>query len=133
MRASDVAELELVHGDFRVLVRRQPGSTGTWSQPQPTLETEEAHLHSVTTPLTGVFYRAASPTARPYVEEGEWVDAETVVGLVETMKIFNEVTADRAGRVVRFKAQTGQLVQAGDPLVLLEPGARTAAAPEPGA
>ncbi len=131
VRASDVAELELVHGDFRLLVRREIGAlspTPPADASKPSVD--ETHLHRIVAPLTGVFYRSASPTARPYVEEGDWVDADTVIGLVETMKIFNEVTADRAGKVVRFASKAGQLVHAGDPLVLIEPGARKAAAPE---
>lgn len=131
VRASDVAELELTHGDFRVRVRRNATAAFT---PAPIASTngqpelaDTAHLHQVVSPLTGVFYRAPSPTARPYVNEEEWVDADTVIGLVETMKIFNEVTADRPGRVVKFHAQPGQLVHAADPLVSLEPGERTSA------
>jgi acetyl-CoA carboxylase biotin carboxyl carrier protein len=66
-----------------------------------------------------------------YVNEGDWVDADAVIGLVETMKIFNEVTADVSGRIVRFAAEAGQLVHAGDALVLIEPGERATAESEP--
>ena len=135
VQASDVAELELARGDFRVRVERLVGAVG----PPPAPADDAAagpdldpHLFRVPAPLTGVFYRAASPTAKPYVSEGEWVDPDTVIGLVETMKIFNEVTADRSGRVVRVLAEGGQLVQAGTPLLAIEPGERTAADAERG-
>jgi acetyl-CoA carboxylase biotin carboxyl carrier protein len=62
--------------------------------------------------------------------EGDWVEVDAVIGLIETMKVFNEVTADRAGRVAAFPVQSGQLVHAGDTLVTLEPADRSAASPE---
>jgi biotin carboxyl carrier protein len=76
-----------------------------------------------------VFYRSPTPAAGAYVNEGDWVDADAVVALVETMKIFNEIKVDVAGRIVRFAAENGQLVHTGDPLVLLEPGERATAEP----
>jgi acetyl-CoA carboxylase biotin carboxyl carrier protein len=121
IRSSDVTELELANGSFSVRVRRTPGAAPALSQES---EQAEAQFHQVVAPFTGVFYRSPTPSARPYVADGEWVDPESVIGLVETMKIFNEVTADVAGRIVRFVAESGQLVHAGDVLVLVEPGER---------
>jgi acetyl-CoA carboxylase biotin carboxyl carrier protein len=130
-----VAEFELLHGDFRLRVRRRIIAGGAPASFQST-ESEKApadsHLHRVLAPLTGIFYRAPSPSAKAFANEGDWVDAETVIGLVETMKIFNEVTAERSGRVVKYLAENGQLVHAGDPLVVLEPGERPATGSEPG-
>src|SRR4029077_7084415 len=91
---------------------------------------DETGLHHVVAPFTGVFYRSPTPSARAYVGEGDWVDADVVIGLVETMKIFNEVTADVSGRVVRYAADNGQLVHAGEALFLIEPGERAAAESE---
>lgn len=134
VRASDVTELQLEHGSFRVRVVRDPASAAV-AATATLLDGSEtgpaSHLHKVLAPFTGVFYRAPTPSARPYLTDGEWVDADGVVGLIETMKIFNEVTADRPGRVASFQAESGQLVHAGDALVLLEPAERSAAAPEP--
>lgn len=127
VQASGVDGFELTHGDFHIRVRRQPGVGA--AQAQVAAPTGVAAYPRVTAPLTGVFYRSASPTSKQYAAEGEWVDADTVVGLIETMKIFNEVTADRAGRIVRFLVEPGQLVQAGDPLLELEPGERSPAGP----
>ena len=128
VRSSDVTELELANGTFSVRVRREPSiATAT----APSVEANDELLHRIVAPFTGVFYRSPAPSARAYVNEGDWVDADAVIGLVETMKIFNEVTADVPGRVVRFEADSGQLVQAGDTLVLIEPGERTTAESEP--
>ena len=91
----------------------------------------DPYEHVVTAPFTGVFYRSPTPAARPYVNEGDWVEAEAVIGLLETMKIFNEVASDIAGRIERFLADSGQLVHAGDGLAAIKPGERATAAPEP--
>ncbi len=126
-RASDVTELEIGNGAFHVRLRREPTApTAVAESAPPIQDINNAGLHRVTAPFTGVFYRSATPTARAYVEVGDWVDANAVIGLVETMKIFNEVTADVAGRITSFQAENGQLVHAGDGLVLIEPGERAA-------
>jgi len=125
--ASDVTEFELTNADFSVRIRRQPDVARLAAL---AAGDSEAHLHRVAAPFTGVFYRSPTPSGRAYVEEGEWVDADAVIGLVETMKIFNEVTADVTGRIIRFAAESGGLVHAGDTLVLIEPGERATAESE---
>jgi acetyl-CoA carboxylase biotin carboxyl carrier protein len=133
VRASDVEELDLEHAGFHIRVVRDLSGTTKAAPAAPSAPRPDpgaASLVRVLAPLTGVFYRAPTPTARPYVSEDDWVDSETVIGLIEAMKIFNEVTADRPGRVVAILAQSGQLVHAGDPLLQLEPAERSAAAPE---
>ena len=126
--ASDLTEFELSSGEFSVRIRRVPRAARGAALAG---EDSDAHLHRVPAPFTGVFYRSPTPSARAYVDEGDWVDAEAVIGLVETMKIFNEVTADVSGRIVRFAAESGGLVHAGDTLVLIEPGERATAESEP--
>lgn len=132
VRSSDLTELALANGDFSVRVRRDPDPALAPDQPPRAGDggQEDAGAHRVVAPFTGVFYRSPTPSARAYVAEGEWVDADAVIGLVETMKIFNEVTADLSGRVLRYAADNGQLVHAGDALVLIEPGERATADPE---
>jgi acetyl-CoA carboxylase biotin carboxyl carrier protein len=131
VRASDVTDLEIGNGNFHVRVRREPAQALVDGGTPTTLDEEDARLHRVVAPFTGVFYRSPTPSARWYVSEGDWVEADAVIGLVETMKIFNEVTADCSGRIVRFQADNGQLVHAGDPLLLIEPSERTTAESEP--
>ncbi len=129
VEASDVTDFELANGDFSVRLRREPAQRT--AQGDRRHEPEDARIHRVAAPFTGIFYRSPTPNARAYVNAGDWVDVDAVIGLVETMKIFNEVTTDVAGRIVRFVAEGGQLVQAGEPLVLIEPGERAAADSEP--
>lgn len=74
-------------------------------------------------PIVGIFYRAPAPDEPPFVEEGDWVEVGQTVGLIEAMKIFNEVVAEVAGRVERIVAQNGRLVHPGDVLLWVNPSA----------
>jgi len=130
VRASDITDLELANGSFSVRVRREAPPATTPVPGEAEMGDAESSLHMVVAPFTGVFYRSPTPSARPYVAEGEWVDPDAIIGLVETMKIFNEVTADVPGRIVKFVADSGQLVHAGEVLASIEPGERATAAPE---
>ena len=73
----------------------------------------------VNSPMTGIFYTSSSPTAAPFVKEGEPVNAGQVVGLIEAMKVFNEIVAPTSGRVTKQLATNGQLVNPGDPLLYI--------------
>jgi len=75
---------------------------------------------AVRSPLIGTFYRAPSPDAPPFVELGDVVEEGQTVCIVEAMKVFNEIKAEWRGRVVAIPAEDGKLVQAGEPLVVLE-------------
>ena len=76
---------------------------------------------SVKAPLTGIFYGAPSPGATPYVAVGDHVAVGQIIGLIEAMKLFNEIKSDLAGRVVRVCADNGALVKAKQPLIEVEP------------
>jgi acetyl-CoA carboxylase biotin carboxyl carrier protein len=75
----------------------------------------------VTAPLTGVWYPAPSPGARPYVNEGDEVAAGQVVGLIEAMKLFNEIKSDVSGTVTRVLVENGTLVKRRQPLLEIDP------------
>jgi biotin carboxyl carrier protein len=70
--------------------------------------------------LPGTFYRRPAPGAPPFANEGDVVAAGAVVGLVEVMKMFNEVQADVGGRIVRFLVESDAPVEAGQPLLVIE-------------
>ena len=80
-----------------------------------------AGMRFVTAPLTGVWYASPSPGARPYVQEGDEIGAGAVVGLIEAMKLFNEIKSDVAGKVVRILVERGTLVKRQQPLVEIDP------------
>lgn len=73
----------------------------------------------IVSPMVGSFYRAKSPDEPPFVEVGERVEIGQIVGLVEAMKTFNEITSEIEGEIVAIPAQTGHLVETGDALVLV--------------
>ena len=77
--------------------------------------------HVVAAPLTGLFYGSPSPGAEPYVREGGQVSVGQVIGLIEAMKLFNEIKSDAAGRVARIHAENGALVKAKQALIEIEP------------
>ena len=72
---------------------------------------------SVKAPLTGIWYGSPSPGTAPYVTVGGEVVAGQVIGLIEAMKLFNEIKSDLSGRVARIHAENGKLVKARQPLI----------------
>ena len=78
-------------------------------------------MRFVSAPLTGVWYPAPSPGARPYVNEGDEIAAGQVVGLIEAMKLFNEIKSDASGRITRILVENGTLVKRKQPLLEVDP------------
>jgi acetyl-CoA carboxylase biotin carboxyl carrier protein len=78
-------------------------------------------MRFVSAPLTGVWYPAPSPGARPYVNEGDEITAGQVVGLIEAMKLFNEIKSDVSGRIARVLVENGTLVKRKQPLLEVDP------------
>lgn len=79
----------------------------------------QAALPTITSPMVGTFYRAPSPGAAPFIEVGDTVKKGQVIGIIEAMKLLNEVEADKDGVVQAFAAENGQPVEYGQPLVIL--------------
>ncbi len=90
--------------------------------PAPVREiTEQPNFIPIEAPMTGMFYRGPSPNEPPYVEEGDLVHEGQTIGLIEAMKVFNEIPSPATGVVRRIVAQNASLVQQGEILMLLEP------------
>lgn len=129
--ASGLQEVELQVGEMRVRLARPaaavPAPAPAPAEPPPAAASvtpfgEPAPgMRFVTAPLTGVWYGAPSPGARPYVTEGSEVGAGAVVGLIEAMKLFNEIKSDVAGRVTRVLIDSGTLVKRQQPLLEIDP------------
>lgn len=77
-------------------------------------------LHEITSPMVGTFYSASSPDATAYVQPGDKVTADSIVCIVEAMKLFNEIEAEVSGEIVEILAKDGQLVEYGQPLFLVK-------------
>jgi acetyl-CoA carboxylase biotin carboxyl carrier protein len=78
---------------------------------------------TIEAPMLGTFYRAEAPGATPFVDIGAEVSPDTVVCLIEVMKMMNSIQAGVAGTIVEVCAENAQLVQYGDPLFRVQPGA----------
>ena len=141
---SDLTELEVESGDTGLVLRKptalapisvasvaagspaiglDPSQVGTDASADPSVgrEAAEASRPSIKAPLTGIFYGSPAPGSAPYVSVGGEVAVGQVIGLIEAMKLFNEIKSDLAGRVVRLVADSGTLVKAKQPLIEVEP------------
>ncbi|HNM46086.1 MAG TPA: acetyl-CoA carboxylase biotin carboxyl carrier protein [Candidatus Sumerlaeota bacterium] len=83
---------------------------------------EDANLTPVTSPMVGTFYRASSPTAKPFAEVGDKVSEDTVLCIIEAMKLMNEIKAETRGTIRKILVQNAQPVEYGQPLFLIDPG-----------
>ena len=140
------AEFEIAREGFRLHVRRdavapelrersssstQPERaelTGVEAQPRtgsapanPSAQaqgaaSEDQDLHMISSPIVGTFYRSPSPNVDPFVKIGSNVEADTVVCIIEAMKLMNEIQAETAGEVVKIYVENGQPVEYGQPL-----------------
>jgi acetyl-CoA carboxylase biotin carboxyl carrier protein len=131
---SGLDELEVESGEIRVrLARPRPVAAAAPAAPSAPVSggasTEKLSpygeptpgMRFVTAPLTGVWYGAPSPGARPYLTEGAEVSAGQVVGLIEAMKLFNEIKSDATGKVNRILVESGTLVKRQQPILEVDP------------
>lgn len=79
-------------------------------------------LKNIMSPMVGTFYAASSPDAKPFVSVGDRVEPDTVVCIVEAMKVFNEIRAELSGTIAEVLVETGQAVEFGQPLFRVNPG-----------
>ncbi len=73
-------------------------------------------LHTITSPIVGTFYRSPSPTAEPFVRAGVAVEPETIVCIIEAMKLMNEIQAETSGVIEKIYVENAQPVEYGQPL-----------------
>lgn len=124
---SDFQELKLEIGDLKLELRR-PGApvSGAFDAPaapppppaQPILS---GTGHPVPAPLLGIFWHAPRPGADPFVTPGTRVSPDTVIGIIEVMKLMNPVTAGLAGVVLGHEAPSGEMVEHGQCLIRVQP------------
>jgi len=149
LRDNGLAELELENEGFRVRLRREseraesshasvphhdpapaqtpapapaaapsgPAHPGTQAT---TAAAQDQDLHIIQSPIVGTFYRSPSPTADAFVKIGSNVEPDTVVCIIEAMKLMNEIQAEMSGEVVKIYVENGQPVEYGQPLFGLQ-------------
>jgi acetyl-CoA carboxylase biotin carboxyl carrier protein len=138
MNEHDLAEIDLRQGDQRIRLRRGPETVTVATAPvmpaspafsgghtaaakESTASVDEANALFIRSPMVGTFYAAANPESPPFVKIGDQVGPETTVCIVEAMKVFNEIPAECAGRIVAMLVQNGDPVEFGQPLFRVEP------------
>jgi acetyl-CoA carboxylase biotin carboxyl carrier protein len=133
----NLAELEVESGGTRIRVVREHAvtSAGPRAQPSTALEAPRTQpavgdnitassLITIEAPMVGTFYRASSPSAPPFVTEGDAVSEGQVLCIIEAMKLMNEIEAKVAGRIAQVLVENGQPVEYGQPLFLVEPAVK---------
>ncbi|MGV3465425.1 MAG: acetyl-CoA carboxylase biotin carboxyl carrier protein [Heyndrickxia sp.] len=83
-------------------------------------QAQDANLHKIVSPMVGTFYQSPSPDKDAYVKVGSQVKNDSIVCIVEAMKLFNEIEAEVEGEIVEILVKDGQLVEYGQPLFLVK-------------
>jgi acetyl-CoA carboxylase biotin carboxyl carrier protein len=128
----NLSEAELEVDDFKIVLRRQrpPVMVGAPAPQQFIEQAVEATPIApvaapvqagtpISSPMMGIYYASSSPSADPYVKEGDTVTAGQVIGLIEAMKVFNEIQSTVSGTVKKIVAEGGDIVNPGDPLMYI--------------
>lgn len=139
LEESGMAEIEIKEGEESVkisrygaspapslmpaqsLVPQQPVSTPTPVATSPVVPAEnQTSGQSIVSPMVGTFYSAPSPTAKPFVTIGQKINQGDTVGIIEAMKIMNQIEADQSGTVTEILIKDGEAVEFGQPLIVIE-------------
>ncbi len=135
MDARRLDELEVEVDNLKVALRRGRGDAGGQAvalapppsapaapQQKPTPAPQAAEgLHVVRSPMVGIFYHAPSPEADPFVQVGDEVKPDTVLCIIEAMKVMNELKAEVEGVIQSIEVENGQTVEYGQPLFVIAP------------
>lgn len=133
MEEHGLAELELAEGEFKVRLKKNTGpefaampamnaAPPVAAGAEPTaVATEDAGLVPIKSPIVGTFYHAPTPEADPFVKEDDRVGKDSVVCIIEAMKIMNEVPAGLSGTIAKILVENGEPVEYGQPLFMVRP------------
>lgn len=134
---SDIAELEICEGEDSIRISRYSAApvVTAMTAPAPVMTAapalssapaaavaveEKITGHIVRSPMVGSFYRAATPTATPFVEVGQSVVQGQTLCIIEAMKILNQIESDKTGVVKKILVENGQPVEYDQPLFIIE-------------
>ena len=129
MSRGGISELDLTTGDVAIRLRGQSATVAAPAvgvpvaapAPQAPFEPAEPQGHVITSPMIGTFYSAPSPGEPPFVKIGDEIEVGQVIGIIEAMKIMNEITSDYSGVLVEALVQNAQPVEYGSPLLRVVP------------
>jgi acetyl-CoA carboxylase biotin carboxyl carrier protein len=142
MKNFDLSEIEIKDGEKEIKIRKgcsvsdvtvqqmSPMAMGGMAMPaqaaaQPGQAAEQApaekdpNLQEFTSPMVGTFYRAPSPESPPFSTEGDKINAESVICIIEAMKVMNEIKSEMSGEIVEILVENGEAVEFGQPLFLI--------------
>ena len=117
LKSEDLTEITVWEGDRRITVRRASSQSPCADSHPPAVE---EGTFTLAAPLVGTFYLRPSPDDPPFVEEGAQVKPGDILGIIEAMKVLNEIKAERAGKLQRILVNEGEPVEYGQPLFLFE-------------
>ncbi|MDA7447912.1 acetyl-CoA carboxylase biotin carboxyl carrier protein [Candidatus Pseudothioglobus singularis] len=139
LEESGMSEIEIKEGEESVKISRYgnspapaqhpiqsfvqqqaPVSSAPTSQTASPNEQPQETGQSVTSPMVGTFYSAPSPTAKPFVSIGQKINQGDTVGIIEAMKIMNQIESDQSGRVIEILVKDGEAVEFGQSLIVVE-------------
>lgn len=134
MSAHDLTEFKIEAESYNLCIRRgcttavAPVQTVVAAAPAalpvptaaPAAPAPAAPVTTIDSPLVGTFYRAASPEAQAFVKVGDKVAPDTVIGIIEAMKVMNEIKAEKSGVIKEILVENGQPVEFGQPLFVIE-------------
>jgi len=139
MESHNLAEIEIVEGETKVRLKKDVGggmemtptaltfapapAPAAPGSPPPAAAPKGQDLVEIKSPMVGTFYRSSAPEADPFVSEGDHITEDTVVCIIEAMKVMNEIKAEVAGEIVSILVENAQPVEFGQPLMLVRPTA----------
>ncbi|MHC4294547.1 MAG: acetyl-CoA carboxylase biotin carboxyl carrier protein [Planctomycetota bacterium] len=136
MMDNDLAEIDIANGDNKIAIKRGVGEVPVVAgappapapAPAPAAEQPPAdqaepaeEFNEIKSPMVGTFYAAPSPDSEPYVQVGDVVGEDTVVCIVEAMKVMNEIKAECAGTIVEVCVKNAQPVEFSQPIFRVKP------------
>ena len=121
LEESGIAEIEIKEGEEAVRISRMPPAVASEvAAVESAAQAPKASEHVITAPMVGTFYASPSPGAKPFVEIGDEITVGQVLCIIEAMKMMNQIEADRAGRIASVMARSGDPVEFGQPLFVVE-------------
>jgi acetyl-CoA carboxylase biotin carboxyl carrier protein len=130
LKDEELSEITVSDGESTITVRQaavHPAPAGTPAQSGPAAPSPDASAPAIpdglalTAPLVGTFYRRPTPEDAPYIELGQAVNPGDTVGLIEAMKVMNEIKAEKPGRLRAVMAEDGVPVEYGQVLFVFDP------------
>ena len=135
LEESGMSEIEIKEGEESVKISRygnSPAPSHSFVQQQaptslpqviaaPVIADEPSTVgQSLTSPMVGTYYSAPSPTAKPFITIGQHVKQGDTIGIVEAMRIMNQIEAEQSGTVLQILVKDGEAVEFGQPLIIVE-------------